>query len=93
MAAVQVIIATLNELAQVGSLPGALLRRGARLADPIGPDLPEAWEQGPYAQAGVEPLLEDMLHDPLVRLVMRADRIEPAEVRRALDSKRRELSA
>jgi hypothetical protein len=45
--------------------------------------VPGPWD-GPYAHAGAEPLLDDLLCDPLVRLVMRADRVEPLEVRRLL---------
>jgi hypothetical protein len=39
-----------------------------------------------YAHAGVEPSLEEMLHDPMVRMMMRADGLEPVTVRRLLSS-------
>jgi hypothetical protein len=39
---------------------------------------------GPYAHAGPEPLLEDLLRDPVIRLIMQADHVEPAELRHLL---------
>jgi hypothetical protein len=39
-----------------------------------------------YERAGVEPSLEEMLHDPVVRMMMRADGLDPATVRRVLSS-------
>ena len=47
----------------------------------------EPWYEGAYAHAGDEPPLEELLHDPVVHLVMRADRPEPAQVRRWLRPK------
>ena len=38
-----------------------------------------------------EPPIEEMLADPIVRLVMQRDRIGPREVRAALDAARRRL--
>ncbi len=39
-----------------------------------------------YAHAGVEPSLEEMLDDPVVAMMMRADGLGPATVRRILSS-------
>jgi hypothetical protein len=38
----------------------------------------------PYAVAGIEPPLEEVLKDPITRLVMRRDGIGIADVRRAV---------
>jgi hypothetical protein len=45
-----------------------------------------------YARAGVEPALEEMLRDPIVRLVMRRDGLEPRDVRCVVVATRRRLS-
>ena len=47
----------------------------------------EPWYEGAWAHAGDEPPLEELLRDPVVHLVMRADRLEPAQVRRWLRPK------
>lgn len=39
-----------------------------------------------YGRGGVEPHLEEVLRDPIVQSLMRADRIAPEEVRRTLDA-------
>jgi hypothetical protein len=87
MVAVRALFSTLNGIAQAGLLAGSRMwpaetpgEGGA--ADPAGP-----WDDGAYAHAGDEPLLEDLLRDPVVHLVMRADRLEPAQVRRLLRRK------
>lgn len=36
-----------------------------------------------YTQAGVEPPLAEVLEDPVVRLLMRADRLDPTEIQRS----------
>ncbi len=51
-----------------------------RRPDPAPPEPPQGG--GVYTRAGTEPPLEEVLRDPIVQLVMRADRSEPAEVRR-----------
>ena len=79
MAAVQAIMSTLSGLAQAGS---SLAPRGWRTAPAQRPAAARC--EGAYAHAGPEPRLDDLLSDPLVRLLMRADRIEPADVRRLL---------
>lgn len=44
-----------------------------------------------YAHAGVEPLLEEVLHDPIVRAVMRRDGVEPRELAAVIAGARRRL--
>jgi hypothetical protein len=83
MPAVRTLFATLNDLAYGGVLARAW--SWSRPASALGARLdgPSPWESR-YAHAGVEPPLEELLLDPMVRLVMRADRLEQAEVRRLL---------
>ena len=55
-------------------------------------DLPES----EYAHAGPEPLLDEILDDPMVQLIMQADHVQAADVRRLLfpwqsEQKAREL--
>jgi hypothetical protein len=93
MPAVHEIISTLNQFAQA-RLPAAGWRGGnfdATRFIPAGwmsapPAVPEAREiaESVYAHAGTEPSLEEVLSDPVVQLIMQADRLEPAEVRRLL---------
>jgi hypothetical protein len=84
VAAVRAILSTLNDLAQGRSVVGgARPWRWAGAAGVARAAVPGPWE-GPYAHAGAEPLLDDLLCDPLVRLLMQADRVEPLEVRRLL---------
>ena len=80
MAAVRAILSTLSGFAQAG--PGAAASRGARSAPP----------QGAYAHAGPEPRLDELLSDPLIRLLMRADGVDPAELRRLLGLGRETLA-
>jgi hypothetical protein len=87
VAAVRAILSTLSGLAQAG--PGLAATRGWRTVPPQGPAA-APWE-GAYAHAGPEPRLEDLLSDPLVHLLMRADRVEPAEVRRLLGRSRQPI--
>ena len=87
MVAVRNLLSTLNNLAHAGLLATGRLR------------LPEAVSAGgafarPMAgrrtcEGGVEPPLEELLDDPVVRLMMRADHLEPEEVRRLLTSGQR----
>ena len=86
MAAVRAILSTLSGLAYAGP---ALA--GAWRPAPVAEDVPDPWD-GEYAHAGPEPLLDDLLDDPLVRSVMQADRIEPAELRRELVRPRQRIS-
>ena len=86
MAAVRAIISTLSGLAQAG--PG-LASRGWRAPPAQRPAA--ARGEGAYAHAGPEPRLDDLLSDPLVRLLMRADRVEAADVRRLLGLRRQPI--
>jgi hypothetical protein len=90
MVAVRALLSSFNGLAQAGSLARGWLGSGqaagdghARSAAPAA----EPADDGAYAHAGDEPPLEDLLQDPVVRLVMDADRLEPAQVRRLLRAK------
>jgi hypothetical protein len=78
-------VATLNGLAQIGSLARNFAWPGSSPAADIG-DGAEPWDEGAWAHAGDEPPLEELLRDPVIHMVMRADRWEPAEVRRWLGS-------
>jgi hypothetical protein len=91
MVAVRNLFSTLNSLAQSGLLASGWLRTSAdeAAAAPadasVGDSSTELWY---YAQGGVEPPLEELLHDPIIHLVMRADRLEPDQVRHLLTSTR-----
>ena len=98
MPAVHEIISTLNQLAQA-RLPASGWRGGSfdatrfipagwMKAAPVMSEAPEVLESA-YARAGTEPSLEEVLSDPVIRLIMRADHLEPAEVRRLLEVLRR----
>ena len=53
-------------------------------------------KRGKWAEAGAEPKLDDMIADPLVRIVMRHDGVSTEELRgmlEALRTRRREASA
>ena len=81
MVAVRALLATLNGFAQTGTLARGRARQSAADRGHAG----EPWDGGAWAHAGDEPPLEELLHDPVVRLVMQADRLEPAQVRRLLE--------
>jgi hypothetical protein len=91
MPAVQHILSTINQFAQA-RLPVMGGRRGAGFAgrtDPLArPEHPDAPESA-YARAGPEPPLDEMLDDPLVQLMMQADQVPPADVRRLLATAQR----
>jgi hypothetical protein len=78
-------VATLSGLAQIGSLARNFALPGSDPAADTG-DRAEPWREGAWAHAGDEPPLEELLRDPMILLVMRADRWEPAQVRRWLGS-------
>jgi hypothetical protein len=90
MPAVQHILSTINQFAQarlpvLGSRRAAgFAGRGDPLARPEHPDAPAS----AYARAGVEPPLDEMLDDPVVQLIMQADHVPPADVRRLLETAR-----
>ena len=86
MAAVRAILSTLSGLAQ--ARPALAAARGGHAT---GAARAVASAEGAYAHAGPEPRLEELLSDPLIRLVMRADRIEPAELRRLLGLRRQPI--
>jgi hypothetical protein len=94
MTAVRAFIDTVNELAQAPLRAGSRVWRGAGPSDGFGAkraimpartatELP-APQDSRYARGNVEPPLEELLGDPMVHLVMRADRLNPADVRRIL---------
>jgi hypothetical protein len=61
-----------------------LTARAVGPAEPAPSDLPES----EYAHAGPEPLLDEILDDPMVQLMMQADHVQAADVRRLLGSAR-----
>ena len=44
-----------------------------------------------YREAGVEPSVEDLMSDPIVHLILRRDRITPADTWAAVTDARRSL--
>ena len=102
MPAVHEIISTLNQLAQARLTAGGwrggsfdasrFIPAGWMRLPPVTPEAPEAPE-GAYAHAGIEPPLEELLGDPVIQLIMRADRLEPTEVRRLLAAMQRHPAA
>lgn len=44
-----------------------------------------------YREAGVEPSVEDLMSDPIVHLILRRDRITPADTWAAVTGARRRL--
>jgi hypothetical protein len=101
MAAVRAIIDTVNELAQAplragsrvwGGGPGGRGRAAARRA--VAPNKPVAeWPLDMrFASGNVEPPLDEVLRDPIVHQVMRADGLDPADVRRVLRPERPHVS-
>jgi hypothetical protein len=98
MPAVQDILSTINQFAQA-RLPVMANWRAVgfdasrsfltgRTTAPVGPEAPDLPE-GEYAHAGPEPLLEEMLCDPVVQLIMRADGVKAAELQSMLDAAQR----
>jgi hypothetical protein len=87
MVAVRALLSSFNGLAQAGSAARGWLRSGPASGEGRAAPPAEPADDGAYAHAGDEPLLEDLLHDPVVRLVMDADRLELAQVRRVLGAK------
>jgi hypothetical protein len=85
MVAVRNLLSSLNSLAQWG--PHA---SGWRDSD-RGATLAAEPDEGPYVEGGVEPPLDELLDDPVIHLMMRADHLEPEQVRLLLTSRRAEL--
>jgi hypothetical protein len=95
MVAVRNLLSTLNNLAQSGLLASGWLplAESGGVASPAasaGGSSSEPWWEGEYAEAGVEPPLEELLDDPVIHLMMRADHLEPEQVRRLLTSARQQ---
>jgi hypothetical protein len=94
MAAVRAITQTLNRLAPARLLAGGWAKGAgsgsagsATRMSPSGrarPTVPPRPREEEYESAGIEPHLEEMLRDPIVQQIMRADSVEAAEVRRML---------
>lgn len=82
MTTVRALIDSVNELAQVPLRAGSRMwgGRASVAAVPAAPGPPDLR----YAHGNLEPPLDELLGDPLVGLVMRADRLDPGEVRREL---------
>jgi hypothetical protein len=95
MVAVRNLLSTLNNLAQSGLLASGW----PRLPEHDGAAAPAVLEPsskpwaGDYAEGGVEPPLEELLDDPVIHLMMRADRLEPEQVRRLFTSRQRQAGA
>ena len=89
MPAVQGILSTINQFAQArlaivsgwrpaNSETSRSFLTG-RTIGPVGPEAPELPESE-YAHAGPEPLLDEVLCDPVVQLIMRADGVKAADL-------------
>jgi hypothetical protein len=92
MVAVRDFLSTLNNLAQSGLPASGWLRfaeygGGAAPHASAGESSSEPWWSGEYAEAGIEPPLEELLDDPVIHLMMRADHLEPEQVRLLLTSR------
>jgi hypothetical protein len=93
MPAVHDILSTINQFAQA-RLPvvsswrpvGFEASRSFLTGRTIAPDRLESPEvpESEYAHAGPEPLLDEVLCDPVVQLIMRADRVETADLQNLL---------
>jgi hypothetical protein len=93
MAAVRDLLSSLNSLAQSGLLASGWLRTADQGAGPADAGSGVAAcepPQGPYTAGGVEPPLDEVLDDPVIHLMMRADRLEPEQVRCLLMAGRRQ---
>jgi hypothetical protein len=105
MHAVRNIVAALNRLvharlpagarAHAGRAPARRASQAGRMRPPAAvlARVPAPPEESAYAHAGTEPSLDEMLCDPIVQLVIRADRLEPAEVQGVLTAARRSAAA
>jgi hypothetical protein len=93
MVDVRNLLSSLNSLAQSGLVAGRWLRLaehdGAAPADRDAAGATAASE-GAYLEGGIDPPLEELLDDPVIHLMMRADRLEPEQVRRLLTSRQGE---
>ena len=85
MLAIRNLLSSLNGLTQSGLLAGGRPDSGemAPLVEGMSVSMSQA-DEGPYAEGGVEPPLDVLLDDPVIHLMMRADHLEPEQVRRLL---------
>jgi hypothetical protein len=94
MVDVRNLLSSLTSLAQSGLLASRWLRlaehEGAARADPDAGDAAGASEAA-YTEGGIDPPLEELLDDPVIHLMMRADRLEPEQVRHLLTSRQTEV--
>jgi len=89
MVAVRNLLSSLNSLAQSGlHARGWRDDYGATAPAAVAHDVTRDLGQGAYAEGGVEPSLDELLDDPVIHLMMRADHLEPEEVRFLLTSGR-----
>lgn len=82
MAAVQAIASTLSRWRYRGRFAAERGRVGSATppADSPEPSADNPWAER-YARGGIEPPLDEVLRDPIVKLIMRADRVSPADLR------------
>jgi hypothetical protein len=85
MVAVRNLLSSLNSLAHSGLLASGWLRHSDGEGAMVSNTLPEP--DGAYMEGGVEPPLNELFDDPVIHLMMRADRLEPEEVRSLLMSR------
>lgn len=102
MPAVQDILSSINQFAQarlpiVGSWRPATFEasRSFLTGRTIAPDRREAPEapESEYAHAGPEPPLDEVLCDPVVHLIMRADGVKTADLQNLLGSAQHQQAA
>ena len=88
MPAVQDILSTINQFAQA-RLPAMgtwwAMPSAGRADPPACPEDPDPLESA-YAHAGQEPLLDEVLGDPVVQLIMQSDRVQPADLQHLLEA-------
>jgi hypothetical protein len=93
MVDVRNLLSSLTSLAQSGPLASRWLRlaenEGAVPADPAAGDAMVPSEAA-YTEGGIDPPLEELLDDPVIHLMMRADRLEPEQVRHLLTTRQTE---
>ena len=94
MPAVQDILSTINQFAQA-RLPVMGGWRAAGFAGQTDPPVSPADPDGPesaYAHGGPEPLLDEILGDPVVQLIMRADSVQPIDLQHLLGAAQRHVA-
>jgi hypothetical protein len=88
MPAVQDFLATINEVALARFHAVADWRAAAAQVSRSFLTGRSDLQESEYAHAGPEPLLDEILDDPIVQLMMQADHVQAADVRRLLGSAR-----